>query len=141
MPHMLSMDYEGNLWVTGELDMWLLSHAHMLTPALNTVLSHAHMLTPALNTVLSPNFYFMQIFYAITKSRVIPSFMCHPSCWASRCVIRPAADVGLHQALKFSKEGQLLMELGTKLTPGSGPDKLCKPTQAGLMGCWGPLVP
>jgi hypothetical protein len=40
------------------------------------------------------------------------------------------ADVGRHQVLKFTPDGKLLMEVGTKLEPGSGPDHFCKPTQA-----------
>jgi hypothetical protein len=33
--------------------------------------------------------------------------------------------------LKFSPAGKQLLAVGTKLTPGSGKDKLCKPTQVG----------
>ena len=49
------------------------------------------------------------------------------------------ADVGRHQVLKFAPDGQLLMEVGTKLEPGGGKDKLCKPTQVRtrLRGCGG----
>jgi peptidylamidoglycolate lyase len=39
------------------------------------------------------------------------------------------ADVGRHQVLKFTASGKLIMALGKKMTPGSGPRELCKPTQ------------
>jgi hypothetical protein len=35
----------------------------------------------------------------------------------------------LSKVLKFSPSGKLLMEVGRKLEPGSGKDRLCKPTQ------------
>ncbi|KAF6260690.1 PHM/PNGase F domain-containing protein [Scenedesmus sp. NREL 46B-D3] len=43
------------------------------------------------------------------------------------------ADVGRHQVLKFTASGQLIMALGRKMTPGSGPRELCKPTQVAFM--------
>jgi hypothetical protein len=44
------------------------------------------------------------------------------------------ADVGRHQVLKFTAEGKLLMEVGTKLEPGDGPAHFCKPTQVCVWG-------
>ena len=44
-------------------------------------------------------------------------------------------DVGLHQALKFSDTGRLLMTIGTKLKPGHDKKHLCKPTQVGRGKC------
>jgi peptidylamidoglycolate lyase len=38
-------------------------------------------------------------------------------------------DVGRHQALQFSASGELLREVGVKLTPGHDTQHLCKPTQ------------
>lgn len=38
-------------------------------------------------------------------------------------------DVGRHQALMFSASGELLREVGVKLSPGSDTKHLCKPTQ------------
>ena len=40
--------------------------------------------------------------------------------------------MGLHQAIKFSAAGEKLLELGTRLTPGSGPAAFCKPTQVAV---------
>lgn len=42
------------------------------------------------------------------------------------------ADVGSHQVLKYSPQGTLELELGTKMTPGSStsPVQFCKPTHA-----------
>ncbi|EFJ48883.1 hypothetical protein VOLCADRAFT_120843 [Volvox carteri f. nagariensis] len=42
-------------------------------------------------------------------------------------------DVGRHQVLKFTPEGQLLLAMGTELTPGSGPNQFCKPTQVAVL--------
>jgi hypothetical protein len=39
------------------------------------------------------------------------------------------ADVGRHQVLKFTASGKLIMAIGKKMIPGSGPRELCKPTQ------------
>lgn len=39
-------------------------------------------------------------------------------------------DVGRHQALKFTPQGELLATIGTEGEPGAGKDRLCKPTQA-----------
>lgn len=41
-------------------------------------------------------------------------------------------DVGRHQVLKFSTDGQLLMEVGMKLQPGNDGKHFCKPTQVSL---------
>ena len=41
----------------------------------------------------------------------------------------PPTDVGLHQAFKYSPDGQQLLVLGTRGTPGSDGEHLCKPTQ------------
>ena len=41
-------------------------------------------------------------------------------------------DTGLHQVLKFSPQGELLLELGTRLVPGSGPGAFCKPTHVAV---------
>lgn len=38
-------------------------------------------------------------------------------------------DVGRHQALQFSASGELLREVGVKMTPGHDEKHLCKPTQ------------
>lgn len=46
-------------------------------------------------------------------------------------------DVGSHQALKFTSHGQLLMELGTKLTPGHSPSMFCQPTDVAVDKCSG----
>jgi hypothetical protein len=40
------------------------------------------------------------------------------------------ADVGRHQVLKFSPQGELLLEIGERGVPGKGETKLCKPAQA-----------
>jgi hypothetical protein len=48
-------------------------------------------------------------------------------------------DVGRHQALQFSASGQLLREVGVKLTPGHDDKHLCKPTQVGQQSCWATL--
>ena len=43
-------------------------------------------------------------------------------------------DVGLHQVLKFSPDGKgPIHALGTKLTPGTGKDKFCKPTKVAFL--------
>ncbi|GFR52234.1 hypothetical protein Agub_g14767 [Astrephomene gubernaculifera] len=42
-------------------------------------------------------------------------------------------DVGRHQVLKFTPEGQLLMSVGKELTPGSGSGQFCKPTQVSVL--------
>lgn len=42
-------------------------------------------------------------------------------------------DVGLHQVIKFSAEGKVLMEVGQKLSPGSGKGQFCKPTQVSML--------
>jgi len=41
-------------------------------------------------------------------------------------------DVGLHQVLKFSPNGSLLLSLGTAFTPGDGPASFCKPTHVAV---------
>lgn len=48
------------------------------------------------------------------------------------------ADVGAHQVHKFTPDGQLLLSVGRALEPGSGKDRLCKPSQVrrkALAGC------
>ncbi|GIL63563.1 hypothetical protein Vafri_17608 [Volvox africanus] len=42
-------------------------------------------------------------------------------------------DTGRHQVLKFAPGGQLLMAVGTELTPGSGPEQFCQPTQVSVL--------
>ena len=42
-------------------------------------------------------------------------------------------DVGMHQALKFSLNGTLLSTIGTRLEPGNGKDKFCKPTDVAIL--------
>ncbi|KAI8471286.1 MAG: PHM/PNGase F domain-containing protein [Monoraphidium minutum] len=42
-------------------------------------------------------------------------------------------DVGRHQVLKFSQDGRLLLEVGRRLEPGAGKQRLCKPTQVAFL--------
>ncbi|PSC71645.1 peptidyl-glycine alpha-amidating monooxygenase [Micractinium conductrix] len=49
-------------------------------------------------------------------------------------------DVGLHQAFKYSPDGQQLLVLGTRGTPGSDGEHLCKPTQVAVTRDGGVLV-
>lgn len=37
-------------------------------------------------------------------------------------------DVGRHQVIKLSRQGKVLLELGTKFEPGSDDAHFCKPT-------------
>ena len=45
------------------------------------------------------------------------------------------------QVLKFSSTGKLLMEVGTKLQPGSDHTHFCKPTKVAIMRCVSGCVP
>ena len=38
-----------------------------------------------------------------------------------------------HQVLKYTPNGKLLMEVGTKLEPGAGENHFCKPTKVAVM--------
>lgn len=42
------------------------------------------------------------------------------------------SDVTLHQAFKFSPQGEQLLALGTPMQSGSGRSKFCKPTQVAV---------
>eukprot|EP00808_Paulinella_micropora_P004290 g40757.t1 len=46
-------------------------------------------------------------------------------------------DVGSHLALKYTLDGQLLLSLGTPLTPGLSPKHFCKPTDVAVDPCQG----
>lgn len=64
---------------------------------------------------------------------------CVPTCWPATRLSHPphpptypAADVALHQAIKYSPAGKQLLVLGQAGKPGSGPDAFCKPTQVAV---------
>ena len=102
MPHMVTVDYEGNLWVTGAPPprAALVGACRRRMVPCPTKLPHQPAPLPIAR----------------------PSLPCPPS----------PADVGLHQALKFTPDGKPLMALGTPLQPGNDATHFCKPTRVAV---------
>lgn len=112
MPHMISLDYDGNVWVTGELPG--------LPPRL-CVLRGKHAACARLLLPAGPP--------GLVATDCHPGALQRASADSLPVATQLCADVDLHQAFKFSPTGKQLLALGTRGQSGNSATAFCKPTQ------------
>jgi hypothetical protein len=122
LPHMITLDWDGDVWVTGGVKEEVPCSGHcqdlVTTPGARCCQRSSSTCRGACPARCCS-----------IKLRLGHSSDANP-CPSSYCLC--PADVELHQALKFSQDGKLLLELGTRRREGKGPTKLCKPTQVAV---------
>lgn len=122
MPHMISLDYDGNVWVTGGPPAAPALHLRrcpwrkkLFTPA-------RHLHVPAGQACP------WRVCCAPLPAAPVPA---QPTRGLRLPPSLPCADVDLHQVFKFTPTGKQLLALGTRGQRGDSATHFCKPTQVG----------
>ena len=117
LPHMITVDWDGNVWVTGVCGPDSVMKQRLQLPACTAA-------TAGTACAEAP----CHCRWSLSFPRPFPSPMLH----VSPAPHLALSDVELHQAIKFSPAGEQLLALGKRRESGSGPNRFCKPTQVAV---------